>query len=110
MCSRAVGVHAVRAPDQPVSMRLSDDENRFTVEVTDCGPLEDDPRAAAFGEIDPATVADVIDDDTPDGMPSGFGLVVIGGLVEELVVTSDEHGTHVKMAWPALSPEAVRSD
>lgn len=98
-CSRAVGVHAVHAPDVPVSVRLSDDDDCFTVEVTDVGPLDDDPRDAPF---DAATDSSRWDDDSADAIPSGFGLVVIGGLVDEVVVTNDEAGTHVTMAWPAV--------
>jgi serine/threonine-protein kinase RsbW len=100
-CSRAVGVHVARAPDVPILMRLSDDEDCFTVEVTDVGPLDDDPRDAPFGSPEAATNSSVWDDDGADAVSSGFGLVVIGGLVDEVVVTSDEVGTHVKMAWPA---------
>jgi serine/threonine-protein kinase RsbW len=110
-CSRAVGVHAVQAPDRPISMRLSDDQSQFTVEVTDVGPLDEDPRAAAFGSLDAATIAAAIGGDGGlDALPSGFGLVVIGGLVEEVVVTTDEAGTHVKMAWPAVPPDGRLSD
>jgi anti-sigma regulatory factor (Ser/Thr protein kinase) len=100
-CSRAVGVHVKHAPEVPISMRLSDDRDCFTVEVTDVGPLEDDPREAAFGYFEAASTAVLHDDDPPDSTPSGFGLVVIGGLVDEVVVTSDDAGTHVTMAWPA---------
>src|SRR5256885_4382964 len=41
-CSRAVGVHQSKAPDSPVVMLLSDEQDRFTVEVVDGGPLEHD--------------------------------------------------------------------
>jgi anti-sigma regulatory factor (Ser/Thr protein kinase) len=103
-CSRAVGVHAKNAPGEPVAMLLCDDEDSFTVEVIDVGPLDDDPREAAFESFDPAGVTDVTDvldeRDSTDGVPAGFGLVVIGGLVDEVTVTSDETGTHVTMAWP----------
>ena len=110
-CSRAVGVHAVRAPYAPVLMRLSDDESRFTVEVTDVGPLDQDPGEAAFGSLDAATISTAVGSDGGiDALPSGFGLVVIGGLVEEVVVTGDDGGTHVKMAWPAQTPAGPLSD
>jgi serine/threonine-protein kinase RsbW len=110
-CSRAVGVHAVRAPNQPVLMRLSDDLNRFSVEVTDVGPLDEDPQQSSFGSLDPATISSALGSDgAADALPSGFGLVVIGGLVEEVVVTSDGGGTHVMMAWPAAAPAQRLSD
>jgi serine/threonine-protein kinase RsbW len=110
-CSRAVGVHAARSPGEPVLMRLSDEQDRFSVEVTDVGPLDEDPRQAAFGSLDAATISSAIGaDGAVDALPPGFGLVVIGGLVEEVVVTSDEGGTHVKMAWPATRPPTAVSD
>jgi serine/threonine-protein kinase RsbW len=105
-CSRAVGVHAEHAPDVPISMRLSDEDDSFTVEVTDVGPLEDDPRDAAFGSLAAVTGAGDWDDDGSDSVPSGFGLVVIAGLTDEVVVINDEAGTHVKMTWPAETPTA----
>lgn len=100
-CSRAVGVHAKHAPAEPVAMRLSDDQNSFTVEVIDVGPLDDDPRDAAFDSFDPTSMTDALaGPDASDGEPAGFGLVVIGGLVDEVTVTNDNLGTHVTMAWP----------
>jgi serine/threonine-protein kinase RsbW len=102
-CSRAVRVHAGLESDVPISMRLSDDDDCFTVEVTDVGPLEDDPRDAGFGLLDAAADPTMWDDDHSDVVPAGFGLVVIGGIVDEVVVTSDQAGTHVKMAWPVLA-------
>jgi anti-sigma regulatory factor (Ser/Thr protein kinase) len=101
-CSRAVGVHAELATDAPISMRLSDDDQRFTVEVTDVGPLDDDPRDAPFDALDGTVDPAAWDDDADGNVPAGFGLVVIGGIVDEVVVTSDTSGTHVKMAWPVL--------
>jgi anti-sigma regulatory factor (Ser/Thr protein kinase) len=110
-CSRAVGVHAARAPEAPVLMRLSDDRDCFTVEVTDVGPLEDDAVDAVQGAFDDVKSADdLIDDDASDSMPPSFGLAVIGGLVEEVVVTSDDAGTHVKMAWPTTLFIPAQSD
>ena len=110
-CSRAVGVHAVLAPDRPVLMRLSDELSRFSVEVIDVGPLDEDPRESPFGLLDAASLsAKVGSDGSIDALPSGFGLVVIGGLVEDVVVTSDEGGTHVTMAWPAVRPPAPVPD
>src|SRR6059058_532051 len=39
-CSRAVGVNQSKSPDAPVMMRLADEQDRFSVEVVDAGPLE----------------------------------------------------------------------
>ncbi|HEX3823725.1 MAG TPA: ATP-binding protein [Mycobacteriales bacterium] len=99
-CSRAVGVHAELATDAPISMRLSDDDQCFAVEVVDVGPLDDDPLEARFDTVDGTVDPSAWDDEAADSVPAGFGLVVIGGIVDELVVTSDAAGTHVKMAWP----------
>jgi serine/threonine-protein kinase RsbW len=99
-CSRAVGVHAELGPDTPIEMVLSDEQGRFTVEVSDIGPLEDNPAEEPFGPFDATSLPAGVDG-AVDALPSGFGLVVIGGIVDELVVTSDDRGTHVQMVWPA---------
>jgi anti-sigma regulatory factor (Ser/Thr protein kinase) len=100
-CSRAVGVHAKHAPGVPISMLLSDEDECFTVEVIDAGPLEDDPRDAAFGDLKAAVASQSGDtDEVSNGIPAGFGLVVIGGLVDQVTVANDGSGTHVTMAWP----------
>src|SRR5437763_12371782 len=38
-CSRAVGVNQGKSADVPVRMRLSDEQDRFIVDVVDVGPL-----------------------------------------------------------------------
>ncbi|MDQ1695381.1 MAG: hypothetical protein QOJ03_734 [Frankiaceae bacterium] len=102
-CSRAVNVHQSKSPADAVVMRLTDEQDRFTVEVIDCGPLED---AVAEPDIDLEGNALSADGDTaeslPDLLPPGFGLAVISGLVEDVSVTSDVDGTHVRMTWPAV--------
>jgi serine/threonine-protein kinase RsbW len=107
-CSRAVGLHTSHAPDTPVSMRIFDDNGRFTVEVTDVGPLEDDDPEAMFAALDLEAVTSAIGSgDDLGGVPPGFGLAVIGGLVEDVEIVGDDAGTHVRMSWPlsaALSP------
>jgi hypothetical protein len=40
-------------------------------------------------------------DPLPDLLPPGFGLAVISGLVENVTVSSELDGTHVRMTWPA---------
>jgi serine/threonine-protein kinase RsbW len=111
-CSRAVGVHQSKAPEAPVVMRLSDEQDRFTVEVVDNGPLEHDAGDADLAAIDPDELSapdDPSGDPLADLLPPGFGLAVISGLVEDVAVTSDTDGTHVRMTWPApdvMTPEA----
>jgi serine/threonine-protein kinase RsbW len=102
-CSRAVGVHATHAPDTPVTMRLSDDRDCFSVEVIDAGPLDDAPDSAALDSS--AIAAAMASDDVADIAPAGFGLVVISGLVDDVVVTNDGSRTHVTMSWPAKSTD-----
>ena len=101
-CSRAVGVHSRLAPQKPIAMRLSDDNACFTVEVVDVGPLDDaDAGEPDFASLDAASLSSALDtDDVADGVPAGFGLAVIGGLVEQVAVSGDDVGTHVTMAWP----------
>jgi anti-sigma regulatory factor (Ser/Thr protein kinase) len=99
-CSRAVGVHARHAPTIPISMQLSDDNDCFTVEVVDVGPTEAEADSD-FGSLDAAALSAALDsDDVVDGVPAGFGLAVIGGLVEQVNISSNQSGTRVTMAWP----------
>lgn len=103
-CSRAVGVHQGKAPDTPVQMRLVDEQDRFTVEVVDAGPLEEEMTDA--GDLDPevlsAPAGGESGDTLADLLPPGFGLAVISGLVEDMSVTGDVDGTHLRMTWPAV--------
>jgi len=113
-CSRAVGVHQNKAQHAPVFMRLVDEQDRFTVEVVDVGPLE----AAVTGadlDLDADALAEPAPPDAgrdalPDILPPGFGLAVISGLVEDVSVTSEIDGTHVRMTWPASDVMAPTAD
>jgi anti-sigma regulatory factor (Ser/Thr protein kinase) len=97
-CSRAVGLHLRRAPEQAVRVLLGDDEGIFSVEVIDLVPDDDD------GTPD---VSALFDDESADADPyhdpllGRFGLAVVEGLVEQLEVTSDGPTTKVRMTWPA---------
>src|SRR3954471_9842160 len=83
-CSRAVNVHQSAAPDAPVVMRLSDEQDRFTVEVVDKGALEDSGQGADLADLDPQSITSgeppAPSDGLPDLLPPGFGLAVISGL------------------------------
>jgi anti-sigma regulatory factor (Ser/Thr protein kinase) len=108
-CSRAVSLHHVKAPGRPVIMRLIDEQDRFIVEVVDCGSFEDAVGAAEV-ELIPETLAPDSDgvDVLPDPLPPGFGLAVISGLVEDFEVGAEVRGTRVRMTWPAsdvMAPE-----
>jgi anti-sigma regulatory factor (Ser/Thr protein kinase) len=111
-CSRAVGVHQSKVPDAPVVMRLTDEQDRFVVEVVDGGPLEQDAGEPDLASLDPEELsapAGDSSDSLPDLLPAGFGLAVISGLVEDVAVTSDVDGTHVRMTWPAVDVMAPDS-
>ena len=111
-CSRAVNVHQSAAPTNAVVMRLTDEQDRFTVEVVDCGPLDESVEASGLDDLDPQSLAEgepADGDRVPDLLPPGFGLAVISGLVEDVNVVSDRDGTTVRMTWPAtdvMSPDA----
>src|ERR1700742_3667732 len=53
-CSRAVGINHRVAPDEPVTMLLSDDLSRFTVEVLDVGSTE------GTAALDPGSIEETI--------------------------------------------------
>jgi anti-sigma regulatory factor (Ser/Thr protein kinase) len=102
-CSRAVGIQQTKAPDAPVLMRLIDEQDRFVVEVVDAGPLE---NTVGDLDLDPDAISTPAPSDAgaeplPDPLPPGFGLAVISGLVEDVAVTGELDGTHVRMSWPA---------
>jgi anti-sigma regulatory factor (Ser/Thr protein kinase) len=109
-CSRAVSVHQTRGRERPVLMLLTDEQDRFVVEVVDCGPLDDSAAEAGLDGLDPDALARPESGHTdalPD-LPPGFGLAVISGLVEDLAVSADSDGTHVRMTWAA--PRAMAPD
>ena len=114
-CSRAVGVNQSKSPDSPVVMRLVDEQDRFTVEVVDVGPLEASITGPDDLDLDPESLsepapADAGHDPLPDLLPPGFGLAVISGLVENVAVSSETDGTHVRMTWPAVDVMAPTSN
>jgi serine/threonine-protein kinase RsbW len=111
-CSRAVNVHQGFAAQAPIVMLLSDEQDRFWVQVNDRGPIEGAAEAGDLSELDPQALTDTADADVdriPDLLPPGFGLAVISGLVEDVSVTSDGDGTSVRMTWPATDVMAPDS-
>jgi anti-sigma regulatory factor (Ser/Thr protein kinase) len=93
-CSRAVGLHARHAQDQPVRITVSDDPSGLTITVTDFGP------AAGPASGDPA--ADLLDSASVDdelGDPD-VALAVLSGLVDDLAVEAGPGGTTVTLRWP----------
>jgi anti-sigma regulatory factor (Ser/Thr protein kinase) len=98
-CSRAVSINHQQAPGTAVVMRLTDEQDRFTVEVVDCGA--DAGTGTELDNLDPEALAEAAAGEAIPDLPIGFGLAVISGLVEDVVVGSDADGTHVRMNWPA---------
>ena len=114
-CSRAVGLHAEHDPASPVEVLLTDGD-RFTVAVTDRGPVGEQVAGGvpAADLVDPQRMTAPASSPSggddfgpgPDLMPGGFGLAIIAGLVDDVVVESgtDGLGTAVTMSWPATPP------
>jgi anti-sigma regulatory factor (Ser/Thr protein kinase) len=105
-CARAVGIHQAGHGGEDVTVELTDDDGRFVVAVRDCGPPEADTALAATGSavagmpelVDPEEIT-AGDPGDPAPLPSGFGLAVIAGLVDDLEVSADGGGTVVRMTW-----------
>jgi anti-sigma regulatory factor (Ser/Thr protein kinase) len=105
-CSRAVGLHRDHAPAELVSL-IMEDEGRFTVTVVDMAPV-----GAEAADVDPLDLVDGVEgallpipEGAADLLPTGFGLAVIGGLVDDLVISPAKEGpgTRVQMSWPLRS-------
>ncbi len=98
-CSRAVSLHQQFAPHELVTLLLTD-EGTYVVTVCDAAP-----SGSETTEGDPLELLDRLNSPmqrVSDQMPAGFGLAVIGGLVEDLEITdaTDGPGTLVRMTWP----------
>ena len=91
-CSRAVGLHQRSGLDEPVRVKLVEQEKRFLIEVGDGvggKHMPDDHHHAVDGAVD-------------DAAEAAMGLAVISGLVDDLDIGSDENGGLIKMSWPVL--------
>ena len=88
-CTRAVGLHRSNGIEQPVFVRLTEDEKKFSIEVGD-----GIPAGAGTGSGDDA------DDE------SRMGLAVISGLVDDVEVTTSPDGGTIRMTWPASATAA----
>jgi anti-sigma regulatory factor (Ser/Thr protein kinase) len=99
-CSRAVGLHRGSGLAEPVTVRLRDEPDRFSVEVADSVASYDSPvasRAAVQGTD--AGIAMLEAD--PETLDSVLGLAVISGLVDDVEVLTGPEGAVVRMSWPA---------
>ena len=106
-CSRAVELHRIHCPEEPVQVLLTDDPGSFRVDVTDrapttephvpaAGPTGDEAREQLGGEIGDASQLD------GGSLPSRVGIAVITGLVDEVEIVPAGTGTSVRMTWRAL--------
>jgi len=100
-CSRAVSLHEEFAPHEMITLTLAD-EGKFVVTVRDVGPVGAENRHTdPIEDFNGVGVPERILDAYSDRMPSGFGLAVIAGLVDDVDVrpAEDGPGTVVRMSW-----------
>src|SRR4051794_12451464 len=114
-CSRAVGVHQRTAAAEPVTLTIKDENDTFVAIVADTAAAD----ASADEDGDPFEVMGETDksaeppppsgqfEDVVDVLPSGFGLAVIAGLVDDLDVVRAPNGTVVRMTWKIPTPDAA---
>lgn len=115
-CSRAVYLHRLHCPDEPVLVVVEDDRATFRVAVHDRAPLDGEGQLDAAGGLDltdfgaAASVDPSAQDgrspDGPDGsatehLPPPIGLAVLHGLVDDLSVRFGAEGAVVAMTWSA---------
>jgi anti-sigma regulatory factor (Ser/Thr protein kinase) len=114
-CSRAVDVHREHAPTELVVVCFSDADDVFTITVLDAGPaleqvaVESSGARPSVGEMLDAEVlhsASAVEpqEDPSSALPSGLGLALIEGLVDDVSIRprTDGAGTRVSMSWPML--------
>jgi anti-sigma regulatory factor (Ser/Thr protein kinase) len=90
-CTRAVGLHQSNGVSAPVRVLLIEEEKQFSIEVDDEAPRAASGMGGAGGAAADETEAESEDE---------LGLAVISGLVDDLEVTADENGGHIRMRWP----------
>ncbi|MBC3842941.1 ATP-binding protein [Streptacidiphilus sp. 4-A2] len=90
-CSRAVGLHRRHQLDEPVRVKLIEQEKRFVIEIGD--GVGGKHAADQYHPVDGAAAVD-------DAAEAAMGLAVISGLVDDLEIGSDEDGGLIRMSWP----------
>jgi anti-sigma regulatory factor (Ser/Thr protein kinase) len=90
-CSRAVGLHRNNGVEEPVRVRLTEEEKKFSIEVADEVP------GTAFGSTPDAGADEAADDE------GEMGLAVISGLVDDFEVLDGDNGGIIRMSWPTAS-------
>jgi anti-sigma regulatory factor (Ser/Thr protein kinase) len=109
-CSRAVDVHREHDPTGLVTVRFDDSDDVFSISVLDAGPpLEQvadgvDGNRPTIGELLAQAGPDDPSADASLHLPSGIGLALIEGLVDDVSIAAraDGPGTKVTMSWPRL--------
>lgn len=102
-CSRAVALHARRIPQTPVEVRMLDEPETFSVVVADRAGGAEDSLAGGLDALDAAALG-APEAEPRQSLPSGFGLAVIAGLVDDCAVERDGGGTTVVLTWKAGAP------
>ena len=105
-CSRAVAVHQRSAPGTPVTLTIQDENDALVVTVSDTAgeaaaepEMPMDPFDLVSDHSGSAATSSAISSPELDILPSGFGLAVIAGLVDDLDVIRAPGGTVVRMTW-----------
>src|SRR5690349_24675699 len=103
-CTRAVALHVRHELTDLIDVSMSDG-GRFTVRVTDRGPITSatDPGQTTTDIIAQVAVgAGGRAAAEEDVIMAGVGLALLNGLVSDLGVTAapDGSGTEVRMSWP----------
>jgi anti-sigma regulatory factor (Ser/Thr protein kinase) len=100
-CTRAVGLHMTNGVGSPVRVALIEDEKKFSIEVGDEAPgTVAGLVPGARDELpEPAT-----DEDEGDG---DMGLAVISGLVDDVEISTGDHGGLIRMSWPTTPASVV---
>jgi anti-sigma regulatory factor (Ser/Thr protein kinase) len=99
-CSRAVAVHQRNAPSTPVTLTILDERDSLVIIVADTASEDQDVETRSAD--DPFDLVSGVSTDASnvlDVLPSGFGLAVIAGLVDDLDVVRGPTGTVVRMTW-----------
>lgn len=97
-CSRAVGLHRSNGLTAPVSVVLTEEEKKFSIEVGDAAPRSTGAGPGATGTTGGET-AGAADDGAAEG-DDQMGLAVISGLVDDVEVSTSESGGVIRMSWP----------
>jgi anti-sigma regulatory factor (Ser/Thr protein kinase) len=100
-CTRAVGLHMNNSVSSPVRVALIEDEKKFSIEVGDEAPGKVGALVPGGRDELPEPAGE---EDEADG---DMGLAVISGLVDDVEITSDDHGGLIRMSWPAHAAQPV---